>query len=86
MAQPCQELEEQLKQEPVLNSDETGWRSDGERRYLWALVAQFFVFYIVASTRSTEVLVHLLGAVFKGILCSDRYGAYFKYQKGQAQL
>jgi transposase len=86
VAQPCQELEEQLKQEPVLNSDETGWRSDGERRYLWALVAQFFVFYIVASTRSTEVLVHLLGAVFKGILCSDRYGAYFKYQKGQAQL
>lgn len=38
VAQPCQELEEQLKQEPVLNSDETGWRSDGERRYLWALV------------------------------------------------
>jgi transposase len=37
VAQPCHELEEQLKQEPVLNSDETGWRSDGERRYLWAL-------------------------------------------------
>jgi hypothetical protein len=86
VAQLCKELEEQLKQEPVLNSDETGWRSDGKRRYLWALVAQFFVFYIVASTRSTEVLVHLLGAVFKGILCSDRYVAYFKYQKGEAQL
>lgn len=33
VAQPCQELDEQLKQESVLNCDETGWRSDGERRY-----------------------------------------------------
>ena len=59
VAQPSQELEEQLKHEPVLNSDETGWRSNGERRYLWALVARNFVFYTVARTRSSEVLIHL---------------------------
>lgn len=35
VAQPCQELEQQLKNEPVLNSDETGWRNNGEKRYLW---------------------------------------------------
>ncbi|MHB1793837.1 MAG: IS66 family transposase [Acidobacteriaceae bacterium] len=86
VAQPCQELEEQLKQETVLNSDETGWRSHGQRRYLWALVARAFVFHTVAQTRSSEVLIHLLGAVFAGILCSDRCSAYFKYQKGRAQL
>ena len=38
VAQPCQELEQQLKHEPVLNSDETGWRNNGEKRYMWALV------------------------------------------------
>ena len=87
VAQPYQELEAQLKHEPVLNSDETGWRCNGERRYLWALVARLFAFYTVSCTRSAEVLVHLLGAVFAGILCSDRYSAYFKYQaKGPAQL
>ena len=37
VSQPCQELEQQLKNEPVLNSDETGWRNNGEKRYLWAL-------------------------------------------------
>jgi hypothetical protein len=31
------------------------------------------VFYVVASTRGAEVLVTLLGAVFRGILCSDRW-------------
>ena len=31
LAETCQELERQLPREPVLNSDETGWRSMGER-------------------------------------------------------
>ena len=86
VAEPCQELEQQLKNEPVLNSDETGWRNNGEKRYMWALVASNFVFYTIQKKRSSEVLIHLLGAVFAGILCSDRFSAYFKYHKGLAQL
>jgi transposase len=86
LAATCQELERQLPREPVLNSDETGWRSRGERRWLWALVAGSFVFYTVAATRSSKVLIHLLGTVFPGILCSDRFGAYLKYHKGCAQF
>lgn len=86
VAQPCQELEKQLKNEPVLNSDETGWRNNGEKRYIWALVAHNFVYYTVAATRSSTVLIHLLGAVFAGILCSDRFSAYFKYHQGLSQL
>ena len=31
VAQPCQWLEQQLKNEPVLNTDETGWRNNGEK-------------------------------------------------------
>ena len=86
LAATCQELEQQLPKEPVLNSDETGWRSMGERRWLWALVASWFVFFTVAASRSSQVLIHLLGTVFPGILCSDRFGAYLKYHKGQAQF
>jgi len=40
----------------------------------------------VASTRSAEVLVALLGAVFRGILCSDRWRVYLKYHSGRMQL
>jgi transposase len=83
---PYQELQQQLKNEPVLNSDETSWRNDGEKRWIWALVAPCFVFYTVAANRSSEVLIHLLGAVFRGVLCSDRAAAYLKYHKGKAQF
>jgi transposase len=86
LAETCQELEQQLPSEPVLNCDETGWRTQGERRWLWAFVASSFVFFAIAASRSSKVLIHLLGTVFPGILCSDRFAAYFKYHKGRAQL
>jgi Transposase IS66 family len=39
VAEPCAELEGRLAHEPVINSDETGYRTSGEKRRLWALVA-----------------------------------------------
>jgi transposase len=63
VAGPYEELARQLPREPVLNSDETGYRTNGEKRWLWAFVAATFVFYKVAATRGAEVLVELLGAV-----------------------
>jgi hypothetical protein len=84
--QPCQQLQEQLPREAVLNVDETGWRSNGDKRWIWTFVAKQFVFYVVASTRSAEVLVALLGTVFRGILCCDRLPVYFSYHSGRMQL
>jgi transposase len=86
VAVPCQELEQQLKDEPVLNVDETGWRTNGAKRFLWAFVAARYVVYTVAATRGSEVLSRLLGAIFQGILCSDRFSAYLKYHSGKAQF
>lgn len=83
---PHQELEQQLRHEPVLNGDETGWRKDGEKRWLWVLVARLFAFFVIARSRSSKVLEQLLGPVFAGILCTDRFSAYIKYHKGIAQF
>ena len=86
VATPCQELEQRLKDEPVLNADETGWRTNGSKRFLWAFVAARYIVYTVAATRGSQVLVDMLGAVFRGILCSDRFSAYLKYHQGRAQF
>ena len=69
---PCAEVQEALASEPVLNSDETGSRTNGEKRWVWALCSSWFVFYHIACSRGVEVLVELLGEAFAGILCSDR--------------
>ena len=86
VAAPCQELEQQLKDEPVLNVDETGWQTNGAKRFLWAFVAARYVVYTVAATRGSQVLTRLLGAVFRGILCSDRFSAYLMFHSGKAQF
>ena len=83
---PCQELEWALKHQPVLNGDETGHRTNAEKRWLWALVAQAFVVYKIATTRGTEVLVDLLGEAYAGVLCSDRWRPYQTYHRGALQF
>ncbi len=86
VASPVQELEQHLKNEPVLNIDETGWRTNGDKRFLWVFVGARYVVYTIAPTRGSEVLIRVLGAVFQGILCSDRFSAYLKYHAGKAQF
>ena len=76
------EFKDALPQEPVINSDETGWRD----RWLWIFVGATFIYFKVAKTRSSQVLVDVLGKVYKGILCVDRWGAYTKYHKGLFQI
>jgi transposase len=83
---PYTELEQALPSEPVLNSDETGSRTNGDKRWVWVLCSPWFVFYRIASSRGVEVLVQLLGKAFAGILCSDRCPTYLSYHRGLAQF
>ena len=55
VAAPCGELEQRLKDEPVLNADETGWRTNGDKRFLWVFLAAQYVVYTIEATRSSEV-------------------------------
>ena len=86
VAAPCHELEQALKHQPVLNGDETGHRTNGDKRWLWAIVAHTFVVYRIATTRAADVLVALLGDVFAGVLCSDRWRPYQTYHRGELQF
>ena len=76
------ELREALPKEKVLGADETGWL----KRWLWILVAESFIYFHVAKSRGSVVLKDILGEVYLGILCVDRWGAYTKYHKGRLQI
>jgi len=80
------ELEAALPQEPVVNADETGHRTNGDKRWLWTFVARTFVLYRIAASRGSDVLQTVLGDAFAGILGSDRLPAYLKYVVGQRQF
>ena len=82
VAAPYKELRQALANQPVLNADETGHRTNGAKRWLWTLVAPTFVFYTIATSRGADVLRHLLGTAFAGVLGSDRLSTYLTYPAG----
>jgi transposase len=86
VAGPYQELQNVLPQQTVLNADETGHRTNGEKRWLWTLVTRTFIFYTIATSRGSDVLERLLGKMFAGILGSDRLPSYLRYAAGQRQF
>ena len=83
---PYGELARALPDEQVANADETGSRTNGEKRWVWVVCTGWFVFFHIARNRGVEVLVHLLGETFAGILCSDRCPSYPSYHRGLAQF
>lgn len=83
---PYEELQRALADQPVLNGDETGHRTNGAKRWLWTLVAPTFVFYTIATSRSAEVLRQVLGAAFAGVLGSDRLPTYLTYAAARRQF
>jgi len=86
LAAPYAELEAALPQEPVVNADETGHRTNGDKRWLWAFVARTFVVYRIALSRGADVLQTVLGDTFAGVLGSDRLPSYLSYVVGQRQF
>lgn len=86
VAAPYAELEGALRQEPVVHADETGHRTNGDKRWLWTFVARTFVLYRIAASRGADVLRTVLGETFAGILGSDRLPTYLTYVVGQRQL
>jgi DNA-binding transcriptional MerR regulator len=84
VAAASEEAKEYVKQQPVVNSDETGFSQqnrDGnnpteKKAWLWVLVTPLISVFLVTLSRGQEVAKQLIGETFTGYLGSDRYGSY----------
>lgn len=83
-------LEKELRESKVIGSDETGWRMNGEKWFLWLLCTINIVFITIQNNRSRTVLTKILGTTYDGTIISDCFTAYQKiaknYQKCWAHL
>ena len=69
-------LLEAIRGSPQLHVDETGWRLDGKKSWVWALVNQRLAYYHVDRSRARGVLKELLGTEFNGTLITDFFSVY----------
>jgi transposase len=78
---PYEELLAQLRTEEVLNVDETGHKDNGKRWWTWCFRAGLYTLFKIDPTRSSAVLLEVLGEEFEGVLGCDYFSAYRRYMR-----
>lgn len=78
-------LREHVRNGPA-NMDETGWRENRKRAWLWVAVSASVTVFHIARNRNAAVARLLLGPGFHWVLTSDRYSAYTWLAVHQRQL
>src|SRR5229473_4206255 len=73
-------LKAEIRASPAVQADETGWREDGINGYIWSVSTPTIRYYEYHHSRSGEVVKHLIGEQYQGVLGSDFYAGYNIHQ------
>jgi transposase len=76
LERPVVELAEAAKATEAANIDETGWRENGCKAWLWVVVTSLGIVFRIARSRAGAVARDLLGEGPKPIVISDRFPGY----------
>lgn len=85
MGVPVAEASDWVQQQVVKNADETSWRQCNQRAWLWAALSGLVVVFMVHARRNAGAAMQLLGEV-RGVLGTDRYGAYSRWPARMHQV
>lgn len=86
LAGPVEDARAALRAEPVVHMDETGWREDKKRAWLWTALGAAVTVFVVSQSRGKKVVREMLGEEFSGYLVTDRWCAYNSIDVTKRQL
>jgi transposase len=73
------EVRAAVQQAAVVNVDETGWRQEQRRAWLWTAVTPSLTAFLIDRSRGGTALEALLGEQFAGLVGSDRWSVYGRF-------
>ena len=76
LAEPYHELARSVTEAEAVNIDETGWREDRHKAWLWVTVTALATVFTIAGNRSAQVARRLLGDKEDQVVSSDRFKSY----------
>src|SRR5215468_3552842 len=76
LAEPYHQLARSVLEAEAVNIDETGWREDRRKAWLWVTVTAMTTIFTIAAARSGKVARTLLGDKEDQVVGSDRFSAY----------
>jgi transposase len=68
------------------NVDETGWKKNGAKRWLWVAATNLLAVFMIHPLRNSVALAKLLGATIHGVVCSDRWRIYERLRQRYWQI
>ena len=72
---PVEELREYVRTRDA-GADETSWRENRSKAWLWVAVTKVATVFTIASSRGAKVIRDMLGENYDRVLTSDRWTAY----------
>jgi transposase len=75
-----------VRNAPVKNADETGWKQAGARRWLWTAATATVAYFVIHVHRGARGLKALLGEAITGVVISDRWWGYRSLPIEQRQI
>jgi hypothetical protein len=70
------ELVAAVRASEVVHVDETGWRIGALAAWLWVFTNEHLTVYTIDPRRGHEVVLHILGREFAGVMVADCFVAY----------
>jgi transposase len=71
-----EQIGEQAKSSAHLHADETGWRVNGQTRWLWCFANGQVCYYMIDRSRGSPALQQFFTEEFEGVLITDFWPAY----------
>jgi transposase len=65
--------------------DETGWRINGQKAWLWAFAGENVTVYLIAAGRGYEHAAEILGEDYDGVLERDGWAPYRRFTHAKHQ-
>jgi len=75
-----EEILSELKQAAIIHADETGWRVNGKKWWLWVIGNSDYAYYTIDKSRGKDVVRKMLGEIFMGVLVVDGWKAYLSLE------
>jgi transposase len=83
LVEPVAQAHEHLRHSAVAYADETSWKQQPHKAWLWVGVTAFLAVFLVRGKRDRDSAHALLGADYDGVVVSDRYAVYHDIQRRQ---
>jgi transposase len=76
LERPVAEVADQVQAAEAANIDETGWRENRRKAWLWVVVTSLGIVFRIVRSRAGAVAADMLGEEPKPIVISDRFPGY----------